>query len=254
MMRLFLLLLGIVVMPEMTVAADLPLVAKTFKSPDGGTLPYRFLTPSKVEPGEKYPLVIFLHGAGERGTDNTKPMIHGVAEFTKPEIRGKFPCYMIVPQCPEGARWVEVDWSADSHKQPVEPSKPLRATLELIDVTLKEFPIDPKRVVITGLSMGGYGTFDAVARRPELFAAAAPVCGGADEATAAQLAKVPMWVFHGGKDTVVKPARSRNAVEAIKKAGGNVKYTEYPSVGHDSWNPAYRDPALLEWLLTAKQK
>ena len=121
-------------------------------------------------------------------------------------------------------------------------------TLLLIETLLKEQPIDPKRIYITGLSMGGYGTWDLMVRRPELFAAAAPVCGGADEATAEKIKHIPVWAFHGAKDTAVKPQRSRNMIEALKKAGASPKYTEYADVGHDSWNPAYKDPEFYKWL------
>ena len=129
-----------------------------------------------------------------------------------------------------------------------------RLTLELLDALPKEFSIDRKRIYVSGLSMGGYGTWDILARRPEHFAAAAPVCGGADEATAAKIAKIPVWAFHGAKDTVVKPSRSQNMIAALKKAGGTPKYTEYPDEGHGSWCPAYRNPELFKWLFAQKKE
>jgi predicted peptidase len=231
----------------------LPMEKHEFEDARGQKLPYRLLKPLVVEKGKRYPLVVFLHGAGERGTDNEKQLIHGVPQFATEENRKKYPCFLIAPQCPEGKRWVEVDWGADSHKLPKEPSEPARLTLELIHRSMKELPIDPDRVYVTGLSMGGYGTWDLVARRPDLFAAAAPVCGGADEATAATIKHVPVWVFHGAKDTAVKPARSRNMVAALEKAGGKPKYTEYPDVGHNSWDNAYRDPEFYKWLFAQRQ-
>ena len=125
----------------------------------------------------------------------------------------------------------------------------------LIEKSIKELPVDPKRVYITGLSMGGYGTWDLVARRPDLFAAAAPVCGGADEAHGRRGSRTsPIWAFHGAKDTAVKPARSRNMIAALEKAGGKPKYTEYPDVGHNSWDPAYKDPELFKWLFAQKKE
>lgn len=232
----------------------LPLEKHTYKSSDDRTLPYRLLKPTKIENDTRYPLVVFLHGAGERGTENEKQLVHGVPEFASEKRREQYPCFLIAPQCPEGARWVEVDWGADAHKQPEQPSEPMRLTLELIDRLCKELPIDTGRVYITGLSMGGFGAWDAVSRRPDFFAGAVVVCGGGDESRAAKIARVPVWVFHGARDTAVKPSRSRNMVEAIKKAGGEPKYTEYPDVGHASWGPAYRDDEMFKWLFAQRRK
>lgn len=232
----------------------LPLEAKIFKDATGKELPYRLLVPLKIEEGKKYPLVLFLHGAGERGTDNTKQMVHGIPQFASMAHREKYPCFVVVPQCPEKQRWVEVDWSANSHTMPKTQGDAGRLALELVASMMKEQPIDGKRVYITGLSMGGYGTWDLLARKPDLFAAAAPVCGGADEATAATIKHIPIWNFHGAKDTVVKPQRSRNIIAALEKAGGKPKYSEYPTVGHDAWNNAYNDPALFAWLFAQKKE
>jgi predicted peptidase len=235
-------------------AAELPLDKRTFTDAKGKVLRYRLLKPEDYDPKQSYPLVVFLHGAGERGEDNDKQLVHGVAEFAKPENRKKYPCFLIAPQCPANVKWVDCDWGADAHKQPAEPTEPLRQTLELIPALQKEFSIDAKRIYATGLSMGGYGTWDIIARKPELFAAAVPICGGGDEATAKQIAKIPVWAFHGAKDTAVKVSRSRNMIEAIKKAGGEPKYTEYPNEGHFSWGPAYRDADMFKWLFAQKKE
>jgi predicted peptidase len=227
---------------------------KTFTGSRGGSLPYRLLRPDPYDAKTSYPLVIFLHGSGERGTDNEKQIVHGVAEFAKDENRRKYPCFLVAPQCPEGKRWVEVDWGAESHSMPAEPSDPEALLLELIAALPKEFKIDGKRIYVTGLSMGGFGVWDLISRRPELFAAAVAVCGGGDETQAAKIAHIPIWAFHGAKDDVVKVARSRNMTEAIKKAGGRPKYTEYPEEGHASWVPAYRDAEMMQWLFEQKRK
>jgi predicted peptidase len=203
----------------------------------GKKLKYRLLLPPDYDPKTKYPLVLLLHGAGERGDDNTKQLIHGVAEFTKPENRKKYPCFLVAPQCPEGKKWVEVDWGADSHVMPKDPSEPLRLALELIDALQKDYSIDKSRLYVT-----------------DTFAAAVPICGGADEKQAEKIAKLPIWVFHGAKDGAVKPSRSRNMVEALKKAGGAPKYTEYKDVGHDSWVPAYKDAEMMAWLFGQKKE
>jgi predicted peptidase len=214
-------------------------------------LRYRLLKPVDYDPKKSYPLVLFLHGAGERGSDNEKQLVHGVSAFVKQ--RKNYPCFLAAPQCPKNIRWVEVDWSADSHRQPAKMSAPMKLAFELIATLVKEFAIDPKRIYITGLSMGGFGAWDMLARRPDLFAAAVLVCGGADEATAAKIAKIPQWAFHGAKDEAVMPSRSRNMIDALKKAGGKPKYTEYPRVGHDAWNPAYKDREMFRWLFAQKK-
>ena len=239
--------------PSVVGKEKLPLETLVFKDSGGKTLPYRLLKPMEVDPKQKYPLVVFLHGASERGTDNEKQLIHGVPQFVKEENRKNYPCFLIAPQCPDDTKWVDCDWGAMSHTQPKEPTEPSRLTLELIESLLKSEAIDPKRVYLTGLSMGGYGTWDLLARRPDLFAAGVPVCGGADEATAEKIKGIPIWAFHGGKDGAVKPIRSSRMIAALEKVGAKPKYTEYPSVGHDSWNPAYQDAEMFKWLFSQKK-
>ncbi len=219
-----------------------------------GKLPYRLLAPDDYDPKKSYPLVIFLHGAGERGTNNEAQFVHGVSPFAKEAGRKSHPCFLIAPQCPPGKRWVEVDWSAKAHTMPAEPSEPMALLLELLPQLQKRYSIDPKRIYVTGLSMGGFGTWDLLARRPSLFAAAVPICGGGDEATAARIKDVPVWVFHGDRDGVVKVERSRNMVAALRKAGGKSKYTEYKGIGHNSWTQTYNDPAVLKWLFAQRRE
>ncbi len=229
---------------------------RVYKDTQGKTLPYRLLIPENYDPKKQYPLVVFLHGIGECGTDNEKQLIHGVKTFAQPEYRRKYPCFVLAPQCPLGALWVRGDLNLNlaRHKMPAEPSAPMRLLLELIPALQKEFRIDPKRLYVTGMSLGGFGTWDLLCRRPDWFAAAAPVCGGADEEQAPKIARIPIWVFHGAKDDVVKPTWSRNMVAALRKAGGKPKYTEYPDVGHNAWDRAYKDPELYAWLFAQKRK
>jgi predicted peptidase len=236
-------------------AADLDKLLETHVFTQGkASLPYRLMKPADYDGTKAYPLVIFLHGAGERGRDNKAQLVHGIRDFASDEARKKHPCFLLVPQCPpEPRRWVEVDWSARSHTMPKEPSEPARLVLAVIDQLRKDHRIDEKRIYLTGLSMGGYGTWDLIARRPDLFAAGLPVCGGGDPATAEKLAKVPIWAFHGDKDTVVRPERSREMIAAIEKAGGKPKYTEYKGVGHDSWTRTYANKEVLDWLFAQKK-
>jgi predicted peptidase len=216
---------------------------------DGQTLPYRLLKPAKSEDGKKYPLVVFLHGAGERGDNNEAQLIYGSSLFLKPKVREAYPAFVLFPQCPNNKRWVDVDWGQKTpHKQPTEPSLPMSLTKALVDQLLKEQPMDAKRIYVMGLSMGGFGAWDWAARYPESTAAIAPICGGADDSTAEKLKSIPVWAFHGWDDNVVWPQRSRSMVESIKKAGGSVRYSEYEKVGHGSWSRAFEEPELLPWM------
>lgn len=210
-----------------------------------GSLAYRFLPGVGSAP---QPLVVFLHGAGERGTDNEAQLRHVVRRFAEPAVRDQFPCQVLAPQCPPGERWVERDWAAARHEFPEVPSGPQALLLALIARLLESPGVDRSRLYLMGLSMGGYGTWDLACRQPGLFAAAVPVCGGGDESMAQRLIHLPIWAFHGTNDTVVPVTRSRNMVAAVRAAGGEVRYTEYAATGHDSWTPASREPELLPWL------
>src|SRR5436190_16629545 len=156
--------------------------ARTFADAAGKKLNYRLLKPKGYDAKKSYPLVLFMHGAGERGDDNKIQLVHGMNEFAADEIMEKYPAFVVAPQCAEGKQWVDVPWSADSHTMPKEPAEPLRLSLELIVALQKEFSIDKSRIYVTGLSMGGFGVWDAIQRRPDLFAAAVSVCGGGDAA------------------------------------------------------------------------
>lgn len=227
--------------------------ARTYTDAAGTKLLYRLLKPKDYDPNRKYPVVLFLHGAGERGNDNFAQLKHGMADFASDAMREKYPAFVIAPQCPVNERWVEVDWGATKHDMPEKPASPMRLTLGALEQLRKEFSFDADRLYITGLSMGGYGAWDALQRHPELFAAAIPICGGGDPKHAAKFAKVPIWAFHGDKDTAVRPERSRDMIAALKAAGGNPQYTEYPNTGHDSWTATYRNPEVHAWLFAQKR-
>lgn len=227
---------------------------RVFTDGDGATMPYLLLKPRDYDPQKHYPLVLFYHGAGERGADNHVQWRNGVEIFQKAENREKFPCFVIAPQCPAGKQWVNVPWGDDSEIQPAEPSRQLKLSLAILKSVEHEFSIDANRLYVAGLSMGGFATWDVITRYPDLFAAAVPVCGGGDEKQAAKIKDLPIWAFHGSADTTVKTIRSRNMIAAIKEAGGNPKYTEYPGVGHGSWVPAFKEPQLLTWMFEQKKK
>jgi predicted peptidase len=224
---------------------------------DKASLPYRLLKPDGYDQNGKdlYPLVVFLHGSVGRGTDNQKQLRGGVEEFVKDATRKKHPCFLVVPQCPPEKQWTNVGWFDGRHNVPLAktPTEPLALVLDLIEVLCNEHRIDKDRIYLTGVSMGGYGTWDLVSRRPELFAAAIPVSGGGDPAQAEKLVRLPIWVFHGDADLLVPVERPRDMIAAIKKAGGEPKYTEYKGVGHDAWTPTYRDNKVLDWLFEQKK-
>jgi predicted peptidase len=217
---------------------------------------YRLMAPAMVTKGKKYPLVVFLHGAGERGTDNELQLLYLPKLMAADAMREKFPCYFLAPQCRVGKQWVDVPWG-DKKSTPMseEATDQLKTVVQMIDLTLKESPIDTDRIYLTGLSMGGYGAWELAARQPKRFAALAPICGGGDENQASKL-KMPVWAFHGDNDGAVPVQRSQSMIAAIKKHGSKtVRYSELPGVGHNSWNTAYADKSgLMEWMFEQKLK
>jgi predicted peptidase len=224
---------------------------RVFRNPQGESIPYRLFVPKGYDAAKKYPMILFLHGAGERGTDNEAQLLHAeVLGLVSGETEARQPCFLVAPQCPDKVKWVDVPWDRKKpHHTPAQPTAPLRLALELLDSLAKEFPIDPARRYVTGLSMGGFGAYDACLRRPGYFAAAVPVCGGADDSRAKDFVGTSFWIFHGGSDSVVPVGRSRSIYHLLKAAGASVKYTEYPGVDHNSWSRAYREPGLAQWLI-----
>lgn len=215
---------------------------------------YRLMTPETERPGAKHPLVLFLHGAGERGSDNVKQLLYLPEVLSRPENRKRYPCYALVPQCPADRRWVEVPWDAVETTPQGDASPAMRLVLDMLDEVLHAWPIDPARVYLTGMSMGGYGAWDLALRRTETFAALAPLCGGGDEAQAARLKHLPIWAVHGEQDAAVPVVRSRRIIEAVCTAGGEPKYSELPGVGHNCWSRAYSPEfGLLDWMFEQRR-
>jgi len=198
------------------------------------TLDYLLYLPKDYAQKDSWPLLLFLHGAGERGENLDRVKVHGSPKLI---AAGKdFPFIVVSPQCPTRSR----GW------QPHELSA-------LLDEIVEKYKVDQDRIYVTGLSMGGFGTWSLAGFTPDRFAALVPICGGGDPMTARRIAHIPVWVFHGAKDTAVPLERSEKMVEALKKANGNVKFTVYPEAGHDSWTEAYNDPELYKWLLQQKR-
>ena len=221
--------------------------AREFTGANGGVFRYRWAEKTP-EDGAKVPLVFFLHGAGERGTNNVAQLIHGVPELVAWLDAHEVGFKLVAGQVPAGKRWVEVDWGAKAHTMPEEPSETMGLLIELMDKLLADPAVDVRRVYVTGISMGGYGTWDLISRRPEVFAAAIPICGGGDVAQAPKIASIPIWVFHGSKDGAVPVWRSRSMLSALWAAGSDAHYREYPDASHNVWTTTYRDNAVLSWF------
>jgi predicted peptidase len=210
-------------------------VAKTMNV-NGRDRRYVVYVPEGYKPSKEWPLIVFLHGASRRGNDNTRQTSQGLgpAILANPK---RFPCLVLMPQCPEGMRW---DQAADHIDT-------------ALDKTLREYNVDQQRVYLTGLSMGGFGTFYYGFENTERFAAFLPIAGGGRVDHAPLLAMRPLWVFHNQGDEVVSVERSRAMVDAINAAHGHVTYTEFPDDGHDAWTKAYNDEDVIKWLLKQRQ-
>lgn len=233
-----------------------PLLAQTlrfgynkFGNAKGDTLRYRLLFPD-ADTMRRYPLVIFLHGSGERGNDNEAQLKWGVMNFATDQNMVQHPAIVIAPQCPEKTSWSNFSdrrSMADMRLLPA-PTPTMELLIGLIHQLEKTMPVDSNRIYITGLSMGGFGTFDAIERYPNLFAAAVPVCGGGDVSRAASIAHIPIWIFHGSEDPAVDPNYSLSMLQALVRAGAHPGCTFYPETGHFSWLAAYSDAQMMEWL------
>lgn len=227
----------------------------------GDTLRYRILYPVNFDRQKHYPLVVFLHGSGERGSDNEKQLVHGGSLFLDPSNRKKFPAIVVFPQCPEDSTWASfrVTYGQDSVRRFIFPldapaTLPMQEVRALIRSLVKEKNTDTRRIYIGGLSLGGFGTFDALQRYPRLFAAAFPICGaGNPEAVSRYNVHTPVWIFHGGKDNVVPPVNDSTVYRAMQQRGMDVHYTLFPNDGHDSWDDTFADPDLLPWLFSKKK-
>lgn len=222
---------------------------------ENDTLLYQVLLPKDFSENEIYPLVVFLHGAGERGSDNEKQLVHGSKLFL--DSIQKYPAVVIFPQCPVSNYWANAD--IDRNTQPIslsfpaetEPTKPMELVINLIEETAEKKYIDTQKIYVGGLSMGGMGTYELLGRKPDLFAAAIAICGGGNPKNAEKYAKsTPLWVFHGAKDNVVAPQLSVEMVSALLKYGGFPNFTLYSQANHNSWDPAFAEPDLLQWLFS----
>jgi predicted peptidase len=244
------LLVSCLVLLPLAMKAD-DFAARVFTDTDGRTMPYRLLVPAGYDSKTKYPVILFFHGAGERGVDNAAQIRVGLPTFTTPDDRAKFPAIIIAPQCPQNKQWVDMPWGDPTGVRPPQPSESMALALKILDAVEAEFSTDKARVYVMGLSMGGYATWDCVTRFPDRFAAGVPICGGGDENTVtAAVAKVPVWAFTSSDDSVVPPLRSVHMVEAMMKMGGAPRFYLFSGFGHGSWDKGFGEPELLPWLFS----
>ncbi len=215
--------------------ADATQTAERVKLMDSYVFRYLSYVPDRYgkDRSQNWPLLLFLHGAGERGSDLKLVNINGPPKLI--EAGKKFPFVVISPQCPQDTWWVPPALEA------------------FTDSIQRRYRIDPARIYVTGLSMGGFGTWELAERHPERYAAVIPICGGGDTSRADHLRNLPVWAFHGAQDDVVPLSRSKDMIDAIKAAGGNPRFTIYPQAGHDSWTETYANDEIYSWLLQQRR-
>lgn len=251
---------------------DSILVRNTFEASNGLAMPFRLYTPQEKK---EVPLVVFLHGRGDRGTDNGTRLYESTGLFMNemsliaPNMQGKYPCYVLVPQCSdktineEWAKWVgntpETPFEGlgedGSYVMNEEPSESGAAALELIEKMIDSMNVDADRVYLIGKSMGGFGTWEFTSRRPGLFAAAVPMAGFSDPRQLEKIKHIPFWIFHGDVDEYNPVEGSRTMYKLLSEAGGEVKYTEYAGVAHiESFEKGFNEPELIPWMFSKKRR
>ena len=225
---------------------------------ENDTLNYRILKPLNYDPNKQYPVHLFLHGSGERGKDNSSQLTHGGSLFLKKENREKYNSWVIFPQCSKNDRWPSISsdlWDQVFENKIKKPNKSLGLVIRLMDEFIEKKDVDNQRIYLSGLSMGGMGAFEILYRRPDMFAAATPICSNGITQLAKLFAnKVPVWIFHGSNDKVVSPKNSLEMARAIIESGGSPKMTLYADVDHNSWDNAFAEKDFLKWIHSKTKK
>ena len=244
-------------------AQDLSLYQQKWFIRGTDTLPYRLLLPENYDSTKQYPVILFLHGAGERGRDNERQLTHGGKLFLQDDVRKKYPAIVVFPQCSFTSFWSNVQFKLDTtskkrigfdFQESGEPTSAMKLAMGMFEGILKDYPVKTDQVYVMGLSMGGMGTFEIVRRMPNTFAAAIPICGGANPNTAKELRKTAWYIIHGAKDDVVPPKYSEDMVVALRKFYGvEMEYLVFPNANHNSWDPAFAEPGLLPWLFKQRK-
>ena len=262
-LRIFALFFMLPLLPAVVASIDVSAATPTLTSifeariyDDGEyALPYRIYVPEDYDPAKSYPLILFFHGSGERGNDNAAQLKNAVGQMFKDHDSPVYQCIVVAPQCPTGANWVNIpDWvDAQYSTDEIAESRPLATALKLLESLKGEYNVDSDRIYSTGLSMGGFATWDLLVRHTDLFAAAIPVCGGADYRYAERLIDVPIYTFHGLQDPTVPYIGTERMVTEILDAGGEkIHYVTYPDQQHLIWEQAFATEGLFEWLLSQR--
>lgn len=242
-----------------TAEAQKSLFSKEVFINGGDSLLYRQLLPENFDPAKKYPVLIFLHGSGERGNDNEAQLVHGTDFFLNQQARKNFPAIIIFPQCPGNDFWANVIFGDSnaaerfSFQKGSKPTKVMGLLGDFIKQLKSEKFADTDRFYVGGLSMGGMGTLELLRHHPRVFAAAFSICGGDHVENVRKYKNVPIWFFHGAKDNVVPPEKSEVVVAELKRRNSMVKFTLYPEANHNSWDSAFAEPELLPWLFSQKK-
>lgn len=217
----------------------------------GNSMPYRMLVPEEIQEGETYPLVLFLHGSGERGDDNEKQLTYGASIFSNPANADKYPAFVIFPQCKDKA------WTERNEQQTFMPgadvppeSSTEKTLMALLEDIIENNPIDRNRIYVVGISMGGIAAYDLVCRYPDTFTAAVPICGAVNPDRLSDAREVRFLIFHGDEDEEIPSICGREAYRALNAAGAEVDYIEFAGIGHECWSSAFNYPALLPWLFS----
>ncbi len=226
---------------------------------EGNSLPYRILFPEDYDKTKKYPLILFLHGAGERGDDNMKQLTHGGNLFLEDSFRKAFPAIVVFPQCPEDKYWINIsireelfgNGNPDFHQSLAPPTPELLLTQQLVDQVIRTEAVDVNRLYVMGLSMGSFGTFEILGRWPERYAAAVAICGGGNLEMAKNYSKTTaVWITHGAQDDVVPYVLSERVYQVLKEQEAEVRFTLFPEANHNAWDPTFELPGLMQWLFS----
>ena len=232
-------------------AVDREYTRHVYRDSTANEMPYRLLSPQNADNGRLYPLVVFLHGSGESGTDNVRQLEHGAAMFADKTTMDAYPAFVLFPQCP-GEFWTDV--IAPEQFKPGAPTPPVSKTetllMGLIADLADRLPVDTSRIYIMGMSMGAIAAYDLVCRFPETFAAAVPICGAVNPDRLPQARDVKFMIFHGAKDREVPIICGRGAYDMLSSTGASVEYIEFRDAGHDCWDQAFKYPQLLPWLFS----
>ena len=246
-------------MLQLSYAQDKSIFSKEIFVSGTDTLLYRMLLAENFDPTKKYPVLLFLHGSGERGNDNEAQLMHGSKLFLRADNRNNFPAIIIFPQCPKDDFWANVKFGDGigtdrfGFQKGGKPGKAMQLVMKLMtNLKSKKYTAN-NQFYVGGLSMGGMGTFEILRHKPKVFAAAFAICGGDHVENIKKYKNIPIWVFHGGKDTTVPLQKSEIVVNELKRLNGDVKFTVYPEAGHNSWDSAFAEPDFLSWLFSHKK-